>query len=460
MPRALIVDDHEPTLSALAELVRNEGYTTAEAKSLEDARSELGSSKFDVVLVDLNLPDGSGMGLLEEARNGGASAVVLITGQASVNSAVEALRMGVTDYLTKPVDFERVRTILNEVTRSAGLADEIRALSESHAESGRFGSLVGRSRAMQQIYELIARVAPSSATVFISGESGSGKELVARTLHDLSRRRSAPFVAINCGAITPTLMESELFGHERGSFTGADRRHRGVFERAHRGTLFLDEIPEMPLELQVKLLRVLETGSVMRTGGETAIDVDVRILAATNRKPDQAVAKGSLREDLYYRLKVFHMPVPPLRERVDDIEILGAHFLDQLAEKEGRRKHLSPETLEALKRHAWPGNVRELKNAIYTAYLLADGDRNEPRALPPEIEGGSEATLDRSSVHVPVGTTVAEAERRLILTTLAHYEGNKVKTAEVLGISLKTLYNRLHEYGYWSGAAPAKDGAV
>jgi DNA-binding NtrC family response regulator len=452
MPRALIVDDHEPTLNTLSTLVQREGYGTAEATSVEDARARLEGSKFDVVLVDLNLPDGSGMGLLEEARNAGSSAVVLITGQASVNSAVEALRMGVTDYLTKPVDFERVRSILAEVTRSAGLADEIRALRDRHLESGRFGSLVGRSRAMQQIYDLIARVAPSSATVLISGESGSGKEMVARTLHDLSRRRGSAFVPVNCGAITPTLMESELFGHERGSFTGADRRHRGLFERAHRGTLFLDEVTEMPLELQVKLLRVLETGSFTRTGGEAPIEVDVRIIAATNRKAEQAVAKGTLREDLYYRLKVFHIPVPPLRERPEDIEFLGIHFLELLAEKEGRRKHLSPETLEALKRHQWPGNVRELKNAIYTAYLLADGDRIEPRALPPEIEGGGEATLDRSSVHIPVGTTVAEAERRLILTTLAHYEGNKVKTAEVLDISLKTLYNRLHAYGYWSDA--------
>jgi DNA-binding NtrC family response regulator len=450
MPRALIVDDHEPTLATLSQLVQREGYGTAEAKSVEDARSQLDGSKFDAVLVDLNLPDGSGMGLLEEARNAGSSAVVLITGQASVTSAVEALRMGVTDYLTKPVDFERVRSILSEVTRSAGLAEEIRALRDRHVESGRFGSLVGRSRAMQQIYDLIARVAPSSATVLISGESGSGKEMVARTLHDLSRRRSAPFVPVNCGAISPTLMESELFGHERGSFTGADRRHRGLFERAHRGTLFLDEVTEMPLELQVKLLRVLETGSLTRTGGETPLEIDVRIIAATNRKPDQAVAKGSLREDLYYRLKVFHIPVPPLRERLEDIDVLSVHFLELLAEKEGRRKFLTPEALDALRRHQWPGNVRELKNAIYTAYLLADGDRIEPRALPPEIEGGTDATLDRSAVHIPVGTTVAEAERRLILTTLAHYDGNKVKTAEVLGISLKTLYNRLHAYGYWS----------
>jgi two-component system, NtrC family, response regulator AtoC len=450
MPRALIVDDHEPTLAALAQLVDGEGYTTARSASVADARSQLDAAKFDVLLVDLNLPDGSGLQLLEDARNAGTSAVVLITGQASVASAVAALRNGVTDYLTKPLDFDRLRVILSEVARSAGLADEIQVLKDGLLETGHFGSLVGRSASMRQVYDLIARVAPSSATVFLSGESGSGKELVARMLHDLSRRRAAAFVAVNCGAISPTLMESELFGHERGSFTGADRRHRGLFERAHGGTLFLDEVTELPLELQVKLLRVLETGTFTRTGGEVPIEVDARIIAATNRQLDQAVAKSSLREDLFYRLKVFHIPVPPLRERVEDIEVLGTHFLGMLAEKEGRRKQLSPDALEAMRRYAWPGNVRELRNALYTAYLLADGDRIDARALPAEIESGTAINFDRSSVQIPVGTTLAEAERRVILTTLARYEGNKPKTAEVLGVSLKTLYNRLHEYGYWA----------
>jgi len=453
VPRALIVDDHEPTLAALAQLIDAEGYATARAASVADARLHLDLTKFDVVLVDLNLPDGSGMSLLEHARNAGTSAVVLITGQASVSSAVAALRTGVTDYLTKPIDFERLRLILEEVTRSAGLADEIRTLKDRLIESGRFGSLVGLSAPMQQLYGLIERVAPSSATVFLSGESGSGKELVAQTLHDPSRRRTAAFVAVNCGAISSTLMESELFGHERGSFTGADRRHRGVFEQAHGGTLFLDEVTEMPLELQVKLLRVLETGSVTRTGGEVPIDVDVRIIAATNRQIDQIVANGTLREDLFYRLKVFHIVVPPLRERAEDIELLCSHFLDMLAEKEGLQKHLASEALEALRRYTWPGNVRELRNAIYTAYLLADGDSIDTHALPPEIEGGSNATFDRSSVQIPVGTTLAVAERRLILTTLANYDGNKPKTAEVLGVSLKTLYNRLHDYGYWADSS-------
>jgi len=450
MPRTLIVDDHEPTLAALAALVEAEGWEAHRAASIEDARRHLDDARFDAVLVDLNLPDGSGMSLLEEARSAGTAAVVLITGQASVASAVDALRAGVTDYLTKPVDFERVRVILREVRGSTGLTEEIRALTDRQQESGRFGSLVGRSPAMQRVYELIARVAPTSATVLVSGESGSGKELVARTLHDLSRRSKNDFVAINCGAISPALLESELFGHERGSFTGADRRHRGVFERAHRGTLFLDEIAEMPPELQVKLLRVLEAGDFTRIGGETAIDADVRIIAATNRKLDQVLARGLLREDLYYRLKVFHIAVPALRERPDDIALLADHYLELLAEQEGPRRRLTEGALDALRRHSWPGNVRELRNAVYSAYLLTDGESIEAGALPVDIAGGSGVLLDRSSVTLPVGTTLADAERRLILTTLGYHEGNKVKAAEVLGISLKTLYNRLHEYGFWA----------
>lgn len=453
MPKSLIVDDHEPTLTALAALVEADGWEAFRAASVEDAHRYLDEARFDAVLIDLNLPDGSGLSLLEEARRAGTAAVVLITGQASVTSAIDALRMGVTDYLTKPIDFERVRTILREVTGSAGLTEEIRAMTDGHQASGRFGSLVGRSPAMQQVYELIARVAPSSATVLISGDSGSGKELVARTVHDLSRRGRMSFVAVNCGAITPTLMESELFGHERGSFTGADRRHRGVFERAHGGTLFLDEITEMPPDLQVKLLRVLEGGYLTRTGGETPIQVDVRILAATNRKLDQVLTKGLLREDLYYRLKVFQIPVPALRERTGDIELLAGHFLDELARQEGPRKRLTREALDALRRHSWPGNVRELKSAVYSAYLLTDGDSIEARALPPDISGGNGTLFDPNSVTVPVGTTLADAERRLILTTLGYHAGNKVKTAEVLGISLKTLYNRLHEYGFWASGS-------
>jgi DNA-binding NtrC family response regulator len=309
---------------------------------------------------------------------------------------------------------------------------------------------------MRQVCDLIARVAPTSATVLLAGESGVGKEMAARTIHDFSRRRHGPFMPVNCGAITPTLMESELFGHERGSFTGAERRHRGYFERASRGTLFLDEITEMPIELQVKLLRVLETGSLTRTGGEESVKVDLRIIAATNRNPDEAVRAGKLREDLYYRLKVFQVTLPPLRDRPDDVEPLVRHFLVQIAAAEGVEKRAAPDALAVLRRYPWPGNVRELKNVIYSAYIMANTEITAG-CLPLEVASDEPPRgFDGSSLHLRVGMTMAEAERRLILATLNHLGNNKTRTAEVLGISAKTLYNRLNEYRQQAagGAAP------
>jgi DNA-binding NtrC family response regulator len=265
---------------------------------------------------------------------------------------------------------------------------------------------------------------------------------VARTLHDLSRRRLGPFGALNCGAISPTLIESELFGHERGSFTGAQRRHKGYFERAHNGTLFLDEISEMPIELQVKLLRVLETGTVARIGGDQPVDVDVRVIAATNRDPQKVVEDGKLREDLLYRLQVFPIHMPPLRERGDDVELLANYFLTQLNERQGTQKHFIEDALERLRSHSWPGNVRELKNVVHRAFIMAEQEIC-PRSLPREVGGDSGAVR---SLNFQVGTSIAEVERRLIVATLEMYGGNKRKTADVLGVSLKTLYNRLNTY--------------
>jgi DNA-binding NtrC family response regulator len=446
MPHALIVDDHSETLSTLAELVELEGFSTARARSLQDARRQLATQTPDVILLDLHLPDGEGMSLLDELDPALSPAVVLITGQASVDTAVEALRRGLSDYLTKPLDIARLRTILADIAQTRDLKREIGALRSDLASRGSFGLLVGTSPGMRAIYEQISRVAPTSATVLIVGDSGTGKELVARTLHSLSRRRNGPFVALNCGAMSPTLIESELFGHERGSFTGADRRHKGVFEQAMRGTLFLDEVTEMPMELQVKLLRVLETGSFVRTGGESALTVDVRFIAATNRNPDEAVKLGRLREDLYYRLKVFQMMLPPLRERLDDVELLAEKFLRQIAESEGAEKRLPPESLKLLREYSWPGNVRELKNAVYSAYILATTDLT-PECFPPEIRNPeSTAPPDESGLGVRVGMTLADVEQRLIVATLSHFDGSKTKAAETLGISLKTLYNRLQEY--------------
>ena len=291
-----------------------------------------------------------------------------------METAVEALRRGVADYLTKPVDFARVKMVLANLTRTRELKEEIGSLRGELRSLGRFGLLIGASRAMQGVYDLIAKVARTDATVLLTGETGTGKEVVAQTIHRLSRRHKEPFVAVNCGAVSATLIESELFGHERGSFTGADRTHKGVFEQAHRGTLFLDEITEMPVELQVRLLRVLETGTLTRVGGTETLRVDVRVIAATNRRREEAVAAGTLREDLLYRLNVFPIALPPLREREDDVELLAKHFLAELNRAEGAGKQLTRAALARLRAHAWPGNVRELRNVVQRAFIVAEDD--------------------------------------------------------------------------------------
>ena len=314
-----------------------------------------------------------------------------------------------------------------------------------NAEAGdRLGPLIGASEQMQSVYELIGRVARTSAGVLISGETGTGKELVAQTIHALSRRSKLAFVALNCGGVSPSLIESELFGHERGSFTGADRLHKGYFERADRGTLFLDEITEMPADLQIKLLRVLETSVVGRVGGTETIEVDLRIIAATNQPPEQAVAAGRLRQDLLYRLNVFPLTIPPLRERGDDTLLLAGQFLNALNAAEGTAKSFTAACLARFRRHTWPGNVRELRNVVHRAYILA-GEKvgvDAPSLGTPLLR----AVSDASSLVTRLGTTLAETERRLILATLGHVGGDKEQAAQALGISVKTLYNRLRQY--------------
>ncbi|HEX3139832.1 MAG TPA: sigma-54 dependent transcriptional regulator, partial [Rhizobacter sp.] len=328
-------------------------------------------------------------------------------------------------------------------------SEELEAQLESE---GHFGGLWGRAPVMRKVYAQIRRVACTSVTVFITGESGTGKEVVARTVHDMSRRRGRPFLAVNCGAISPQLMESEIFGHEKGSFTGADRQHQGFFERASGGTLFLDEITEMPLDLQVKLLRVLETGTFMRVGSTTQQQADVRVLTASNRDPMRAVASGRLREDLFYRLNVFPISLAPLRDRSEDVALLAQHFLDQISQREGQRKQFAPAVLQRLSAYHWPGNVRELRNVVYRAYVMAHDSIIHDACLPvmeevaPIAAHGEPAHHGAPALTIHVGTALAEIERRVTLATLEHLGRHKEKTAATLGISLKTLYNRLKEY--------------
>jgi DNA-binding NtrC family response regulator len=442
MPQALLVDDDLSFAIGLAEAVKREGFAVSTASSLKEAREHLARRDPDALLVDMQLPDGSGLELLQQPEGRIPPGVIFITGHASVEMAVEALRLGATDFLTKPVDFARVKMALGNLTRTRELSREVGALRGELRRLGRFGPMIGGSRRMQEAYDLIGKVAPTDATVLVLGETGTGKELVAQTLHEMSTRRKHAFVPINCGAISPTLIESELFGHERGAFTGADRSHRGHFERAHEGTLFLDEISEMPLDLQVKLLRVLETGTVLRVGGNDPLKVNVRLIAASNRPMEQAVADGKLREDLLYRLNVFPIQLPALRERDDDVILLAEHFLEALNRESGQpAKDFTKAARDRLQAHPWPGNVRELRNVVQRAFILAPNDIDVD-SIP---LGVVEEKLGKS-LTIRVGTPIEEAERRLILATLEHCAGDKKKTADVLKISLKTLYNRLNVY--------------
>ena len=436
MPHLLIIDDEPDTRELIAEIAVEEGYTVAQAGDVRQARIQVERHKPDVVLLDMQLPDGDGMELWKRMALPDCQ-VVFITGHSSVESAIEALRCGAADYLIKPIALRRLRGIFSELKTMAGSSREA-------GSQDAFSRIVGRSPAIQLLCAHIEKVAPTLATVLLVGESGTGKELAAEAIHLASPRHDKPFMAVNCGAISPNLIESELFGHEKGAFTGADRQHKGYFERADGGTLFLDEITEMSMDLQVRLLRVLETGRFMRVGTHEEIAADVRVVAATNRNPEQAVAKGSLREDLYHRLSVFPLELPPLRDREDDILLIANHFLQALNQEYGTAKRFSEDARKAMLAYPWPGNIRELRNYVYRSYILADdlikGDFNSFSLESHSVGWGSEIT-------VPVGVPLADANRQLILATLKQCGGVKKAAAEMLGISLKTLYNRLEEYG-------------
>ncbi len=475
MPHALIVDDDFDSVASLRALIASEQFTVAVAHTLGEARRQIALQQPEIVLLDLRLPDGSGMDLFSDPLLVANSEVVLVTGHASLETSIQALRLGAADYLIKPINMRALQGVLSRIMKPAALKAEVDELTTNLAKSGHFGHLWGRAAPMQRVYEQISRVAGTSVTVFITGESGTGKEVVAQTVHDLSRRRKRPFLAVNCGAISPNLIESEIFGHEKGSFTGAERQHQGFFERANGGTLFLDEITEMPPELQVKLLRVLETGRFMRVGSTQSQEADVRVIAATNRLPQQAVASGKMREDLLYRLNVFPIELPPLRDRLSDVALLAEHFLGAIGEQEGKAKRLSPAALAQLATYPWPGNVRELRNAIQRAYVMATGDTIDnqwlPRADSLAVRPGAavvvaaaeltaappplQRAVEEDVIVLKIGTSMAQAERALMLATLRHFHHHKERTAAVLGISLKTLYNRLKEYAAEDASASA-----
>ncbi|MGO9437973.1 MAG: sigma-54-dependent transcriptional regulator [Terracidiphilus sp.] len=463
--KVLIVEDEPHALMGLAELISGWGYRTETARDGIEGWEKVLAWEPAIVVTDLKMPRMDGLGLLakmsEESSGISSSvAVVLLTAQGSIQVAVDAMKLGAYDFLQKPVDAARLRTILANATRQRDTAIELEVARRRLRETGVLGSMVGTSRAMQDIFALIEQIAPSNVSVLITGESGTGKELVARTLHDLSPRKPRPFVAVNCAAIPETLIESELFGHEKGSFTGAVERRAGCFELATGGTLLLDELGEMPAGTQAKLLRVLEERKLRRVGGRTEQEVDVRVLAATNRDPAEAIARGELRSDLFYRLNVFHIDLPPLRAHLDDLPAMADAMVSEMNQKHSRKvSGVGQSILDRMMAYDWPGNARELRNTIERAVILCpDGMPLDAAHLPPAFGRTQTQTppvLDASVVAVRVGTTVDEAERLLILRTLESTGQNKTRAAEILGVSLKTLHNKLKEYSQSREDQPA-----
>jgi len=455
----LVVDDEPGSREGLRRLLHAWGYEAETAGSGEEALGRLKAGGPTAVITDLVMPGLGGLEFVGRLLSEYPMPVIVLSGQGTIGQAVEAIKLGAQDFLEKPVEPARLKILLEKLAESRELREENRRLRAELRERGAFGPLRGISDKMRAVYRQIEQVAPSTLSVLIVGESGTGKELVAQTLHQLSPRRRNEFFALNCAAIPATLLESEIFGHERGAFTGAVQRKVGCFEMAHRGTLFLDEIAEMSEILQAKLLRVLQEQKFRRVGGREVIEADVRVLAATNRDPMRAIAEGKLREDLYYRLNVFTIQLPPLRERPEDIQPLVHYFAERAAARNGNPlPALAPATLDLLLAHAWPGNVRELKNAVERAILLSGGTTVFPDHLPPEIaaargvgpvasretEGAERAQAP--AITLRIGTAMEEAEKEMIRSTLAHTAGNKTRAARILGISLKTMHNKVKKF--------------
>jgi len=442
--RVLIVEDDPTTRLGLTELVRTWGFTTEAAADGEEALQRITAFRPSIIISDLVMPRMNGLELLRALMDeGGDLTVVILTAQGTVETAVEAIKEGAYDYLTKPIEPQRLKILLDKIVERQDTRREVKVLRRQLRDHGTFGRMIGNSAQMRKVYQVVEQAAPTSASVLIWGESGTGKELVAQSIHQLSPRAQMPFVPINCAAIPETLLESEIFGHEKGAFTGASDRREGCFELADRGTLFLDEIAEMTPATQVKLLRVLQERKFRRLGGRAEQSVDVRVIAATNANPSEAVKSGRLREDLYYRLNVFAIELPPLRQRKEDLSLLIQSFLGEFNARNGKSvSAVDPTAMRILEQYNWPGNVREVRNVIERAVILSSGEFIEPKHFPPLVIDSPDVV--KPTVVLQPGVTVDEAEERLILMTLAHTRDNKTRAAEILGISLKTLHNKLN----------------
>ena len=446
--KILVVDDEAAMREVIQMRLTEWGFDVRLAEDGLQGQELAESYDPDIVISDVIMPQMSGMELLQSLKAGKPERpIILVTAQATVDLAVDAMKQGASDFVTKPIDYSKLRLTLQDKEQEIELRRESRRIASQLDRGAGFGDFVGTSKEMRAVYALIENIAHSDASIIITGESGTGKELAARTIHALSARARGPFIAINASAIPENLMESEMFGHERGAFTGATGARAGCFEMANQGTLFLDEIAEMPLALQPKLLRVLEDQKLRRVGGSQEFSVNVRVLAATNTEPRSAVETGKLREDLFYRLNVFTVFLPPLRDRKSDIPLLTQAFIRKFSAKHNANvESCKPEALELLKSYSWPGNVRELKNTMERAVILAKGAWIEPSHLPayilnlPGAEGGSK-------IVIPKGTTAADAEKELILRTLQATGNNKAETARQLGLDVKTIRNKLKAYG-------------
>ena len=457
----MVVDDEESQRSGLAAMVGSWGYRVDTAADGQEALEKLSEGMPDVIITDLMMPRVDGMELLRRLPQP-APPVIMLTAFGNIETAVETVHdLGAFWFLEKPVQAGALKILLARAASQNRLRREAELMQRELQYKGALGDLVGSCPAMQEVFSLLRQVAPSKAAVFVNGESGTGKELVARAIHQLSPRAGGPFVAINCAALPEALMESELFGHEKGAFTGALERRSGCFELAHKGTLLLDELAEMPIGTQAKLLRVLEDSRVRRLGGKSEVEVDVRIIAATNRNLETSIKEGRLREDLYYRLNVFQIKLPALRERGGDMAVLCETLIEVLNRKHSTRvTDVSRDVFADFEKYNWPGNVRELRNVLERAVILSGEGVIQRTHLPPSFGGNSaQAVRPQTSggdgVYLPIGSTVDEAERVLIEATLRHTKNNKTRAAEILGVSLKTLFNKLKEYGASEAEASA-----